>query len=193
MIQFNDLKFLTSKTLHVNAEVIDLEYYDDVYIDSIIIDTEDTVSESGPSDNPPYVLSIGEKVKSVNKTIDVSELLADGQKMLFVYIRCTGVPTSDTPCGLDAQDTMQPVINYQAVYNAAYKLAKCVGKCGCLDGNCSIDTAFANFALQYFRMEQGLANGNWSDAYDAYCWLMHKYGNIKITQGNLTRGCNCNG
>ena len=193
MIQFNDLKFLTSKTLRINAEVIDLGYYNNVYIESIIIDTEDTVSETGPSDNPPFILNLGTPVKKINTTINVAPLLDNGPKMLFVYLRCTGVPAGDTPCGLDNQDTMQPVVDYQSVYNTALKLAKCVGKCGCLDGDCSIDTAFANFALQYFRMEQGLANGNWSDAYDAYCWLMHKYGNIKYKGSNASRGCSCNG
>lgn len=193
MIQFNDLKFLTSKTLHVNAEVIDLEYYNNVYIDSIIIDTEDTVSENGPSDNPPFVLQLGEGLKSINMTLNVSELVSDCPKMLFVYIKCDGIPAPDTPCGLDTESPMQPVVDYQAVYNAALKLARCVGKCGCLDGNCSIDTAFANFALQYFRMEQGLKNGNWSDAYDAYRWLMHRKGNDKFACCQAKRRCSCNG
>lgn len=169
-----------------------MEYYDNVYMDSIIIDTEDTVCETGPSSNPPYELHL-DRVKSVNMTLDVSNLVKNGPKMLFVYIRCTGVPAQDTPCGLDNQDAMQPVVDYQAVYNGALKLAKCIGKCGCLDGECSVDTAFANFALQYFRMEQGLKDGNWADAYNAYCWLMHKYGNVGYKSSEAKRGCSCNG
>lgn len=193
MIQFNDLQFLTSKTLRLSAKVIDLEYYDAVYIDSIIIDTEDTVCETGPSDNPPFVLHLNEPVKELNTTINVTTLLQDGPKMLFVYVRCTGTPYPEPPCGLDNQDTMQPVVDYQSIYNTALKLAKCIGKCGCLDGECSVDTAFANFALQYFRMEQGLKNGNWSDAYDAYCWLMHRHGNVQYKGSSASRGCSCNG
>ena len=193
MIQFNDLKFLTSKTLRINAEVIDLEYYNNVYIQSIIIDTEDTVQETGPSDNAPFVLNLTGQPRSINTTIDVSSLVEGSPKMLFVYIRCAGVPTTDTPCGLDNQDTMQIVIDYQQVYNIALKLAKCVTKCGCVDGACAIDTNFANFALQYFRMEEGIKNGNWSDAYDAYCWLTRKAGNIKYKESNTSRRCSCNG
>lgn len=191
MIQFNDLKFLTSKTLLLNVEVIDLEYYTNVYIDKILIDTEDTVCENGPSENPPFVLTVSENTKKLNTTIDVSSLVKGGPKMLFVYVRCSGVPYPEPPCGLDNQDTMQPVVDYAGIYNKALKLAKCVGKCGCLDGDCSVDMTFANFALQYFRMEQGLANGNWSDAYDAYCWLMHKSGNFKY-KNSETRRCSCN-
>lgn len=170
-----------------------MEYYENMHIDSIIIDTEDTVTENGPSDNPPYVLELGGSPTAINRTINVSELVADGPKMLFVYIKCAGAPTPNTPCGLDPEYVMQPVIDYQAVYDKAIKLARCVGKCGCLDGNCSIDVSFANFALQYFRMEQGLKNGNWSDAYDAYCWLMHKHGSPNLTGCNITRRCSCNG
>lgn len=193
MIQFNDLKFLTSKTLHINAEVIDLEYYNNVYISSIIIDTEDTVQETGPSDEPPFVLTFSNQPRAINTTIDVSSLVDNGPKMLFVYVQCSGAPTADTPCGLDNEYTMQIVVDYQQIYNAALKHAKCVGKCGCIDGACAIDTSFANFALQYFRMEEGIKNGNWSDAYDAYCWLIRKKGNLKYKESNSSRRCSCNG
>ena len=45
MIQFNNLEFLTSKKLRINTEVLDLDYFAHVYIDSIVIDTEDAVAD----------------------------------------------------------------------------------------------------------------------------------------------------
>lgn len=193
MIQFNDLQFLTSKTLRINAEVIDLEYYNSVYIDSIIIDTEDTVCETGPSSDPPFSIDIEGSPKSVNMTLDVSTLLANGPKMLFVYVRCAGVPYPEPPCGLDNQDTMMPVVDYSTIYDKALAIARCNGKCGCVDGNCEIDTQFANFALQYFRLKEALGAKRWSDAYDAYCWLMHKTGNVAYKTSSAKGGCGCNG
>lgn len=193
MIDFKHLEFLNSKTLRVSVEVKDLDYYTNVYIDSIIIDTEDTVCETGPSDNPARTIHYDGNLKSINTTIDVSDIVSDGPKMLFVYIRCTGTPAVNTPCGLDNQDSMMPVVDYQSVYDSALKLARCTSKCGCADGNCHIDVVFANFALQYFRMEQGLKNGNWSDAYDAYCWLTHKNGNVKYKGSSASKRCSCDG
>ena len=193
MIQFNDLQFLTSKTLRINAEVIDLEYYDGVYIDKIIIDTEDTVCESGPSDDPPFTLDLS-PVKSLNTTVNVSSLVKNGPKMLFVYLQCTGVPYPEPPCGLDNQDTMKPVVDYSSIYKEALKKAKCVSKCGCLDGNCTIDTAFANFSLQYFRLVTALKNDDVRAAYDAWCFLLHKGGKRRVaTSVGQSKSCGCNG
>jgi len=193
MVQFNNLEFITPKSLRVNAEVLDLDYFASVYIDSIIIDTEDTVCETGPSDNPPFVLALS-PTKSLNTIVNVSTLVENGPKMLFVYLHCTGAPYPEPPCGLDKQDTMKPVVDYASVYEEALKLARCVSKCGCLDGNCTVDTAFANFSLQYFRLVSALENNDVRAAYDAWFYLLHKGGKKRIEPFvGPSKPCGCNG
>ena len=55
MVEFKELKITPDgKNLIINASIKDLEYYKDVYIDSVIIDTQDTYLPSGPSSNPIY-------------------------------------------------------------------------------------------------------------------------------------------
>lgn len=189
MIQFNDLKFLTPKTLYIDAEVSDLSYYDNVIIESIIIDTESTATSTGPSDNPALVIDVNSK--SYNNVIDVTDLVKDKSGILFVYAKASGTPALDTPCGLDIEYTLQIAIDYSYVYDKALKLAKCVSKCSCADGKCAIDTVFANFALQYYRMESAIKLGQWSNAYDAYCYLMHKSGNESF-RGGKVKTCSCN-
>lgn len=55
MIQFNELRVTPDgKKLIIDASVKDLQYYNDVYIDAVIIDTQDTYIANGPSTNPVF-------------------------------------------------------------------------------------------------------------------------------------------
>lgn len=191
MVQFNTLEFLTPKTLHINAEIQDIEYFENVYIDQVVIDTESTVGSTGPSDKPVITYTIEEPVKSINIVLDVSEAVKERPQMLFVYVRCTGTPSADTPCGLDEEYDMKAVVDYTAIYNYALKLAKVSGGCKCSSGDCEIDVVFANFALQYFRMEKSLENEDYDTAYEAYCYLINKGKDRRIAL--KPKGCGCNG
>lgn len=55
MIKFTDLRVTRDgKNLIIGAKVREDSYYDNIYIDKIIIDTEETFSTAGPSENPVY-------------------------------------------------------------------------------------------------------------------------------------------
>ena len=55
MIEFQELRVSPDgKRLIIDASVKDLQYYDDVYIDAVIIDTQDTYVANGPSTNPIF-------------------------------------------------------------------------------------------------------------------------------------------
>ena len=194
MIQFNNLEFITSKKLRINAEVVNLSYFANVYIDNIIIDTEDTVCPSGPSSNPPLIFHpSGSNLKSINQIIDVSELVKDGTKMLFVYIGCKGAPAANTPCGMDSEYSMKPVVDYKDLYREGLTRAGCVGGCGCIGVECEIDKAFANFALQYFRLTTAIDNDDVETAYDAWYHIMHKGGEKRLAIKQTNKPCGCNG
>ena len=67
MIEFKELRVTPDgKTLIIDAAVKDLSYYDNVYIKSVTVDTQDTYSESGSSTNPLFhyeVASVSEENK----------------------------------------------------------------------------------------------------------------------------------
>ena len=70
MIQFNKLQINREGTkLTIDIAVKDLEYYNNVYIDSISIDTQDTFVNSGPSKKPKYT-----KILEGNNKTYVEEL-----------------------------------------------------------------------------------------------------------------------
>lgn len=59
MLHFNELRLTPdNKCLIIEAAIDNLEYYEDVVLDSIVIDTQDTFIMNGPSNNPLYIHSI---------------------------------------------------------------------------------------------------------------------------------------
>ena len=109
MIRFNELKISSDGKLFIDAEVKGDVYYDNVYIDKVIIDNQNTFLISGPSSTPIYEYSFADasKEKTVNLVLDNSNMMADMRgDLLFVYIVTKGAPSMDTPCGMDNTITM---------------------------------------------------------------------------------------
>ena len=74
-----------------------MSYYKDVYLDSIVIDTQKTYSALGPSNNPLMTIDCGH-VKHYRAYLDIDSI---ADNMFFVYVISTGEPSDDTPCGFD--------------------------------------------------------------------------------------------
>lgn len=59
MLHFNELRITQdNRFLIINVSVDNQDYFDDVLLDSIVIDTQDTFVPNGPSDNPLYVYNV---------------------------------------------------------------------------------------------------------------------------------------
>ena len=59
MIQFNELRITPDgKKLVIDASVKDLNYYNNVYIDAVIVDTQNTYVSSGPSSKPVFYYEV---------------------------------------------------------------------------------------------------------------------------------------
>ena len=55
MIIFNRVKISQDdRYITIDAEIDNSDYYKDMYIDSVIIDNQDTYTANGPSSNPIY-------------------------------------------------------------------------------------------------------------------------------------------
>lgn len=66
MLHFNELRLTPdNKCLIIDVEVDNIEYYEDIVLDSIVIDTQDTFIMNGPSNNPLYVKEINEELKHI--------------------------------------------------------------------------------------------------------------------------------
>lgn len=66
MVDFNELRVSPDrKNLIIDVSIKDLSYYENVYIDSIIIDTQDTYIPSGPSNSPIFTYEVVSNVTPI--------------------------------------------------------------------------------------------------------------------------------
>ena len=100
MIIIDKLEISDDKSnILLEAHVKTDSYFDDVYIDTVKIDTQSTYIEEGPSDSPVYTKTIEGNMKEISLTISKNEVLADlSNDLFFVYLTAKGTPSSDVPC-----------------------------------------------------------------------------------------------
>lgn len=61
MLHFNELRITKDdKYLIIDASVDNQDFYDDIILDSVVIDTQDTYVPNGPSSNPVYELKVAD-------------------------------------------------------------------------------------------------------------------------------------
>lgn len=61
MLHFNELRITQDdKYLIIDASVDNQDFYDDIILDSVVIDTQDTYVPNGPSSNPVYELKVAD-------------------------------------------------------------------------------------------------------------------------------------
>lgn len=83
MIRFNELRITPdNQQLIIDVSIEDLAIYSNVFLDSIIIDNQDTFVENGPSSNPVYTHTIEGEVNPVYaiEPDGCTPILEDGTK-----------------------------------------------------------------------------------------------------------------
>ena len=190
MVHFNELR-ITSDGQHliIDVSVLSESYYKNVYIDSIVIDNQDTYVGSGPSSNPVYQYSIPDTMskltkkyvsyKNVRLDLTPTDLPLNG--LLFVYVRTKGTPAADTPCGLDNMTTLGTVTNMYPFYQQAMNYI------GELANNCSVPQNFTDYILKMKGLELAVRIGNYTDAIKFYNKFFNGKENTVVRKG----GCSC--
>lgn len=185
MIKFTDLK-VSNGHLIINAEVKQIEdYYDNVYIQKIKIDTQDTYASSGPSSNLIYestTYSSDTKSISIDLTAtDFSVSNIDMNKtMFFVYAVAGGSPAEDTPCGMDNVNSLGVTFSMCPIYNETMQYVKEV------ENTCELPKAFINKILQLKAIQYSINSGHYTQAIEYYNKF---YKNLNVNP----KTCGCNG
>lgn len=185
MIRFNELKISSHGKLFLDAEVKGDTYYDNVYIDKVIIDNQDSFLMSGPSSTPIYEYSFADasKEKAVSLVLDNSNMLADMKgDILFVYIITKGTPSMDTPCGMDNTITLGITYNEQTILNNYLTYIKEVGR------NCHVPKGFIDYFLKVKAFELAIEVGNYTEAIS----LWRRFFKGQATEV-INFKCGCNG
>lgn len=208
MIHYNNL-YITedSKCLVIDVAIDEESYYENIYLDKIAIDTQDTYVPNGPSDKAKiftirkesldkvyadgkeiyvddhYIYVQGtDKLKHIKLYLTTQDLEINLSKdMLFVYTIATGTPAPDTPCNCDVNKILSIVYNDYEVYKSIIPLVKEISN------ECNNSVAFINKELQLKAIEYAIKSGNYLLAIKY--WRKYFMNNINI----VSKKCNCNG
>jgi hypothetical protein len=208
MIHYNNL-YITedSKCLIIDVAIDEESYYENIYLDKIAIDTQDTYVPNGPSDKAKiftirkesldkvyadgkeiYVddhyiyVQDTDKLKHIKLYLTTQDLEVNLSKdMLFVYTIATGTPAPNTPCNCDVNKILSIVYNDYEVYKSIIPLVKEISN------ECNNSVAFINKELQLKAIEYAIKSGNYLLAIKY--WRKYFMNNINI----VSKKCNCNG
>ena len=193
MIRFNELRITKDgKYLIIDVSVRSQPYYNDVYLDSISIDTQDTYKDGGPSPSIVYFKDIASEagdssgLKHYRLELGVGEFLPSlSDNMFFVYVKAKGTPASNTPCGMDNEYTLGVTFNTCALYNAVMSYVRETVS------TCSIPKKFIDLFLQFKAIETSINTDHYMQAVEYYNKFIKDLG--KTNTPAYTKSCNCYG
>ena len=198
MIRFNELK-IENNYIIIDVQIEEEKYFKDMYIDSIVIDTQDTFIANGPSSKAIYTKTFNtdidinkeeivytqgtDKYNRVRIYIDGKNLNVDIHKtMFFVYVIAGGTPAADTPCRWDENKALHTLVDTQVLYNNMIQYVKELNK------DCSTPDNFINAILQFNAVDLALKTNQYPLAIDLW-----KRFYSDIESNVVLPNCGCNG
>lgn len=198
MIRFNELK-IEDNYIIIDVQIEEEKYFKDMYIDSIVIDTQDTFIANGPSSKAIYTKTFNtdtdikkeeivytqgtDKYNRVRIYIDGKDLNIDIHKtMFFVYVIAGGTPAADTPCRWDENKALHTLVDTQVLYNNMIQYVKELGR------ECSTPDNFINAILQFNAIDLALKTNQYPLSIDLW---KRFYSNIEFNA--VLPNCGCNG
>ena len=198
MIRFNELK-IEDNYIIIDVQIEEEKHFKDMYIDSIVIDTQDTFIANGPSSKAIYTKTFNtdtdikkeeivytqgtDKHNRVRIYIDSKDLNIDIHKTtFFVYVIAGGTPAADTPCRWDENKALHTLVDTQVLYNNMIQYVKELNK------DCSIPNNFINAILQFNAIDLALKTNQYPLAIDLW---KRFYSNIESNV--VLPNCGCNG
>ena len=198
MIRFNELK-IEDNYIIIDVQIEEEKYFKDMYIDSIVIDTQDTFIVNGPSSKAIYTKTFNtdtdvnkeeiiytqgiDKYNRVRIYIDGKNLNVDIHKtMFFVYVIAGGTPAADTPCKWDENKALHTLVDTQVLYNNMIQYVKE------LSNDCSTPDNFINAILQFNAIDLALKTNQYPLAIDLW-----KRFYSDVESNVVLPNCRCNG
>ena len=198
MIRFNELK-IEDNYIIIDVQIEEEKYFKDMYIDSIVIDTQDTFIANGPSSKAIYTKTFNtdtdvnkeeivytqgtDKYNRVRIYIDGKNLNVDIHKtMFFVYVIAEGTPSAYTPCRWDENKALHTLVDTQVLYNNMIQYVKELNK------DCSTPDNFINAILQFNAIDLALKTNQYPLAIDLWKRFYRD-----IESNVVLPNCGCNG
>ena len=204
MIIFDQLRISDDgKRMYINAHVNKADYFNDIYIDSIVIQTADKVSETDPglpTSDYVYIKKAEENVKELNLVLEASDLSRSWESdpkaiafnrgdmsktLFFIYIKCKGTPGSCTPCRLDEETTLGVVFDENVLHQKVMDYTKELVE------DCSVPSAFIDFILLWNAFKSAIETEHYIPAIKFFNMMFEEVG--KSCQSRTIKTCGCNG
>lgn len=183
MIIFNNVSISQdNKCLTIDAEIENNTYYENMYIDSVVIDNQDTYIQNGPSNNPVYIYKAEAQSRKVYLKLDKNDIGEIVNNMFFVYVIAGGVPAPDTPCGYDVNVALKVVINTYPLYNLMMEYLEE------LNNKCNTPYGIIDKILQIKMLDAAVQTGNNLKAIQ----IWNKYFK-NMDDNSININCGCNG
>lgn len=182
MVEFKELRITPDgKTLIIDVAVKDLPYYEDIQLEGIYIDTQDTYVDAGPSSNCAYSKEV--TGKSCRLELNAGDLQPSlTENLFFVYVKVTGTPSADTPCGMDNETTLGVIANMYPFYRASINYIKEI------NNDCEIPVHFIDNLLRYKALDLSIKTGHYTQA----IMYWNKFFKTVKTQ-TVNNICSCHG
>lgn len=215
MIEFQELR-IDSECSNLTIDVIvpNITYYEAVYIDQIIIDTQDTYTSSGPSSNPIYTYTVPTGVQVYDE--DDNPVFTEDTEAVYVlddYGNIVGVKSlklildkSDLGVDLDgniffvyAIASGTPASDTPCGYDNATTLGVVTNMYSLyqqgmyyineLSNTCEVSQNFIDYILRLKALELSIKTGNYNQAIT----LWNKYISGKVSTTSNSSKCGCYG
>ncbi len=191
------------KRMYINAHVNKADFFKDIYIDSIVIQTADKVSETDPglpTSDYVYIKKAEENAKELNLVIEALDLSKSWESdpkdiafnkgdmsktLFFVYIKCKGTPDPCTPCRLDEETTLGVVFDENMLHQKVMDYTKE------LVADCNVHTAFIDFILLWNAFKASIETEHYIPAIKFFNMMFEEVG--KSFQSRTIKTCGCNG
>lgn len=216
MIVFDQLRISNDgQKLYIDLHVNYMEEFDNVFLDTLVITTEDNVSETNsnvPSSGYIFKYKFQENLQAASLVIDkgtldaavinvgsqgkpihADEAVADtpfnasnfSQNIFFVYVSTTGTPAIEVPCSMQNPVTMEAVFNEYLVYQKIMEYTKMMADI------CQVPMEFVDFILRWDAFKASINTGHYIQARNFYRQLFEK--GSMYNRSSTIKPCRCHG
>lgn len=195
MIIFEQLRISDDgKRLYINLHVNNADYFQNIYLDSLVITTADKVSETSPhlpSEDYIYKKEFTDNEREANlvlQPVDMNEKFAKSNfssDLLFVFVKIKGTPDPCTPCGLDEEITLGVTFDENLLYRKVMQYTKS------LADDCTIPVGFIDFILLWNAFKASIETEHYIPAIKYYNMLFEKSNTIASYE--MIKPCGCHG
>lgn len=189
MVIFNELRVTPDNNkLIIDISINDHKYYENINIEAVAIDTDETFNNNGPSSNTVYEYQVTNEDEKKNLRLILSSedmKVAINNNMFFVYVITSGEYHPNTPCELKRSIAIGTAVNLYPIYKQAVLYTKE------LADDCAIPKRFTDYILRIKALDLNIKTGNYQEAIRYWNKLFKGY-KVNSTP-STSNNCGCYG